>query len=121
MPDKVRTSSNLKLSAKVVEDVNNKKYSPAVTPFMTKGGNVSVLANGGANPVTFPSQSCSQLTIANNTGAVIEFQQDANGPYFPLFTGTYYTIFGITNSNQISVRRVDQAVTGVTVTARWEY
>lgn len=89
-----------------------------VVPAMTSGGNVSVSTAGSYT--TFPDHACLQLTISNNTGVVINAQQDGSGESFPVFPGTYYTFYGISNAHQLAVARADGNATSVTVNARWE-
>lgn len=99
--------------------LDNSKYP--VIPSMTTGGNVSAQTNAtGTSYTAFGSQALKQLTVSNQTGVTLEFQQGASGVGFQVPTGAFYTFFGITNANQIGVRRVDQSSTQVTVTARWE-
>ena len=97
-------------------------YAAHVSPVMAGGGgNISVqTAANGTDFVAFASQECKQLTISNSTGTEIEVRQDGAGVALPVFDSTYYTFFGITNANQLSVRRSDASTTQVTVTARWE-
>ncbi len=90
------------------------------SPSMTSGGNISVAtASPGTNYAAFASQACKQLTIVNNTGFAIEFRQGAAGVAIPIVDKSAFTVFGITNANQIDVRRIDNAGV-VTVHARWE-
>jgi hypothetical protein len=56
----------------------------------------------------------------NDTGTKLEVQQGGAGAAFPILDGQYFPFFGITNANQISVRRADTSTTQVTVKARWE-
>ena len=56
----------------------------------------------------------------NNSGTTIGVQRGGSGVGVPVFPGTYFTFFGLTNANQIGVRRVDQSTTSVTVHATWE-
>lgn len=92
-----------------------------ITPEMKDGGNLSVTTDVNGTLFTkYADQPCKQLTIANNSGTTVEVQQDAAGVALPIFDQTYYTIYGLGNANQIGVRRVDQAGTGVIVRARWE-
>ena len=92
-----------------------------VKPGMTTGGNLSVqTAVVGTTFTAFASQACSQLTVANDTGATIEFRQGGAGVAVPVFDGTYFTIFGISDAADIQVRRSDTSNTQVTVKARWE-
>lgn len=95
---------------------------PAHTPQMAQGGNLNVQTSAtGASFVVIAAQACRQVTIANNnTSVAIEVQQDGVGVAFPVFAGTYFTFYGITDSSQLGVRRVDQSGTQVTVNARWE-
>lgn len=83
-------------------------------------GNSSVqTAATGSNFASLASQACKQVEFQNNTGADIEVRQDGAGVATPVFDGTYYTFAGLTNANQLSVRRVDQSNTQVTATYRW--
>jgi hypothetical protein len=92
-----------------------------VIPSMTSGGNLSAQTNAtGTNFTSFGSQALKQLTISNQTGVPLEFQQGGAGVALPIPNGAFYTFYGITNSNQLGVRRVDQSNTQVTVQARWE-
>jgi hypothetical protein len=88
---------------------------------MNKGGNGSVqTAALGVDFVALPAQPCRQVTIMNNTGAALEFRQGGAGVAVPVFDQTYFPFYGLTDASQLSVRRVDQGVTQVTVTYRWE-
>lgn len=88
---------------------------------MRSGGNFSAqTAAIGTNYTAFAVQACMQLTIVNDTGVSIEFQQNAAGVAIPIVTGDRYTIFGIVDASVIGVRRVDNSNTQVTVKARWE-
>ena len=92
-----------------------------VLPSMASGGNISVqTAVTGTNYTAFASQACKQLTISNQSGAVIEVRQGAAGVALQIPTGAFYTFFGITNANQLDVRRTDTSNTQITLTARWE-
>lgn len=103
--------------------VNNANIGMTVLPCMKQGGNMAPLATQatGGNWSTFPSQPCSQLIISNNTGVTIVFAQDGvTANPVPVFTGTYFPIYGLANANEISVQRADQSNTQVNVNARWE-
>lgn len=96
-------------------------YVNSRTGVITSGGNISLSTSTTAGSfVTFASQACVQLTIANNTGTTLEVQQAGTGVALPIFPASYYTFYGITDASQLGVRRVDQSTTSVTVTARWE-
>lgn len=92
---------------------------PVLQP--TGGGNLSVQTHAtGTNYVAFASQACRQLTIVNDSGADIVFQQGGTGAAVTVWDHTTFTIFGITNADQISVKRKDDSNTQVTVASRWE-
>jgi hypothetical protein len=93
----------------------------AVLPSMANGGNLAVTTNAtGTTYTAFASQACKQLTISNQSGVVIEVRQGGGGVALQLPTGAFYTFFGITNADQLGVRRVDTSNTQITITARWE-
>ena len=92
-----------------------------IVPLMTSGGNLSVTTNEtGTTFNAFSSQICKQLNISNQTGVTIEVRQGGTGVALQIPTGAFYTFFGITNANQLGIRRNDTSNTQVTVTARWE-
>jgi hypothetical protein len=94
-----------------------------VTPKLTTGGNLSVTTNNsnGSTYTAYANQVCSQLTISNDSLATnIDVIQGGSGAAFEVLSGTYYTFFGLTNANQISVRRNDQSTTPIVISARWE-
>jgi hypothetical protein len=68
----------------------------------------------GANFTAFGSNACYLAEIANNTGTTIEYDR-GTGTAFPIFNGTTRLIVGITNTNQIRVRRADTSNSQVTV------
>lgn len=93
----------------------------SVEPVMVGGGHIALTTNAtGTTFTAFASQACKQLTIANDTGVNLEVQQGSETVYLPVFANTCYTFFGLTNANQLKVRRVDTSNTTVTVKARWE-
>jgi hypothetical protein len=85
------------------------------------GGNISVQTNAtGANWVAFPSNRCRRLTICNDTTTAIEFRQGTTpGVAITIEDKTQFVIEGLSNANQIEVRRKDVGATQVTVKARW--
>ena len=103
-------------------DVSSSNPMPVTANYSRgTGGHVSAqTAATGTNWTAFGSQSLKQLTISNQTGVTLEFRQGGSGVGFQIPSGAFYTFFGITNANQIDVRRVDTSNTQVTVQARWE-
>lgn len=92
-----------------------------VVPQLSSGGHLAAqTAAGGTAYTAFGAQACKQLTIFNGTGVDIGVTVGGAGVEVPVLAGTYYTFFGLTNANQLSVRRVDNSTTQVTVAARWE-
>ena len=95
--------------------------SGSVTPVLTAGGHISATtAASGTGYTAFGGQACKQITICNGSGIDIGVTVGGAGVEVPVFAGTYMTFFGITNTNQLSVRRVDTGTVQVPVTARWE-
>jgi hypothetical protein len=92
-----------------------------VIPSMSTAGHLSVQTNAtGTIYTAFASQECKQLTLSNQSGIVVEVRQGGSGVALQIPTGAFYTFFGITNANQLDVRRTDASNTQVTLTARWE-
>jgi hypothetical protein len=119
LPTGAATESTLSALNTKTPAVDNNR-SPVI-PSMFNGGNISVqTAATGTNYTAFASQVCKQLTISNQSGVTIEVRQGAAGVALQIPTGAFYTFFGITNANQLDVRRVDTQNTQVTITARWE-
>lgn len=71
----------------------------------------------GANWTAFAAQSCRMLDVANVTGTDIEYRRNAAGNAMRIPDGGSRLILGITNADQIQIRRVDQSNTQVVVTA----
>jgi hypothetical protein len=90
-----------------------------VLPVMRSGGNIEVSTSGGTY-ASLPSASCRQVLVVNDTGTTILVRQGGSGVGLPIRDGQSVSLLGITNANQISVRRKDSAATAVTVQARWE-
>ena len=94
---------------------------PQAAGLMSAGGNLAAqTAATGTNWTAFAGQECRRLTLANNAGTTVEFRQGGAGAAVPVFAGSYFVIEGVTNANQIAVKRTDSSNTQVTVAARWE-
>lgn len=74
-------------------------------------------AAGGVTFVTFPPQACTALDVVNVTGTTIEVQRGGAGVAIPLLSGQARLFVGVTNANQLGIRRVDQSANQVTVQA----
>lgn len=64
---------------------------------------------GSADYAVFPDSPCTELWIENTVGAGLEYRRNGAGEPFPIFPGQLRRIVGITNANQIGIRRVDHA------------
>jgi hypothetical protein len=118
---KVNPSGALTAEVDGTVSVDNFPATQNVLPLMASGGNLSVTtAATGTNFTAFASQACKQLTISNQSGVTIEVRQGGAGVAFRIPTAAFYTFFGITNANQLDIRRSDTSNTQVTITARWE-
>ena len=96
-------------------------FAPIVAPALAAGGFISVqTAAAGAEFVPCPTQACRQLTLANDTGTKLEVRQGGSGATFPLEDKAIITLYGLSNADQIEVRRADVSNTRVTLKARWE-
>lgn len=90
-----------------------------VSPVFSGGANLSISTAASYTP--FPTQTCKQLTLANNTGVTVQVQQGGSGAAQPVFPGTYYVFYGLTDASSLAVERADGTATAVTVNARCEY
>lgn len=71
----------------------------------------------GANFTAFAAQACVALDIVNNTGVTIEYRRGGAGTAMQIPSGAARMVIGITNANQIDVRRTDASNTPVTLQA----
>lgn len=71
----------------------------------------------GSSWTAFSSQSCTALDIVNNTSIAIEYRRNGSGNPMQITSGAGRLVVGITNANQIEVRRVDLSDTQVIIQA----
>ncbi|AEJ81568.1 gp049 [Erwinia phage vB_EamP-S6] len=69
----------------------------------------------GATWTVFGSQACAAFDLVNDSGTAIEYRRGGAGVAITIPAGASRLITGITNTNQIGVRRVDQSNTAATV------
>lgn len=82
---------------------------------------ISVATSGsGSTYVAFESVACKQLTILNHSGTSLEVLRDGAGVALDLPDIAYWSFRGLTNANQISLRRADHSGTTVTIKAEVE-
>lgn len=71
----------------------------------------------GTNYTAFSSQVCQSLDIVNTSSVAIEYRRGATGSSMTILSGSSRLVVGISNANQIDVRRVDQSNTQITIPA----
>jgi hypothetical protein len=71
----------------------------------------------GSNYTAFASTTCQSLDIVNTSSVAIEYRRGATGNSMTILSGSSRLVVGITNANQIDVRRVDQNNTQITIPA----
>lgn len=91
-------------------------------PQMSSGGFINAaIAAAATSPVAFSNQACKQLTVANNDPTnTLWVTQDLGNPSFPVFPQSYFTLFGLTNANQVTTTYNGANTAATTVAARWE-
>lgn len=67
--------------------------------------------------VAFASSVCNCLDIVNASGTALEYKRNSGGNAMQVPDQSSRLVVGITNANQISMRRVDVDTTPVTITA----
>ena len=71
----------------------------------------------GTNWTAFGSSVCDALDLTNSTSVAIEYRRGGAGNAMQVLSGASRLIVGISNANQIEVRRVDTSNTQVTIQA----
>jgi len=71
----------------------------------------------GSNYTAFSSQACNSLDIVNTSSVSIEYRRGGAGNTMTILSGSSRLVVGITNASDISVRRVDQSNTQITIPA----
>lgn len=114
----------LKKSSRVVGPLTNAELRASRVPVASSipvASSATILglttAATGTNWTAFASQACSALDIVNNTGVTVEYRRGAAGTAMQIPTGAARMVIGITNANQIDMRRTDTANTQVTLQA----
>jgi hypothetical protein len=109
------------MNVKVVNDANQPviiKAAPVATG--NAGNDTTQTSAAGSAYVVLAAHPARQVTIVNNTGTSIDVQYVSGGAAFPIPTGSMMTFQGIINSNQLQLKRTDNAVTQVTVAWNWQ-
>lgn len=72
-------------------------------------------AADGTSFVTLPAMLCSAVHVLNLTGTALSFKRGSAAEAFVLPASAGYTFRGITNANQLAVKRTDESATRVTL------
>ncbi len=77
-------------------------------------------ANPGSGWTVLASHACLAIDLSNELNIVdVEYRRNAAGETYPLLAGMGRVIEGITNSNQIGIRRIDQSNSQISL--KYEY
>jgi len=99
-------------------DVSAANPLPASVPGASSAVITSVTtAATGSNYTAFASQACNCLDIVNTSSVAIEYRRGGAGSTMTILSGSSRLVVGITDANQIDVRRVDQSNTQITIPA----
>jgi hypothetical protein len=91
-----------------------------ITTGATQAGNLSVQTeNPGTDWAVLDSQAAYKATISNQTGTSISVRQGGAGDAFIIPTGQIFEFEGISNTDQLSIKRTDESNTQVSVVFRW--
>ena len=91
-----------------------------VAPAYVTGGILSVqTAATGSNWTAFASQACTYVVVVNGTNFGIEVRRGGAGVGLPIQPGQAFTFEGVQNASDLSVRRLDQSNTQLTLHAHW--
>jgi hypothetical protein len=98
--------------------VNNRVPVQNSVPTAASGAILTLTTNAtGTTFTAFANTACVALDIVNNTGTTIEYRRGATGTAMQIPTGSARLVVGITNANQIDVRRTDTSNVQVTLQA----
>lgn len=107
------------LFKRLLDKLTNRITTKATLPYYTSSSFISVATNAdGTTYTAFASTVCDGLQVENNTGTEIEIQKGGTGGTIRIPSGIGGRYFsGISNANQLAVRRTDLSTTSVTVRA----
>jgi len=74
----------------------------------------------GATFVALTTAAAERVTVVNDTGTDLELRQGGAGVAIPVFAGSFFTFDGVTDADDLEVRRVDLNNAQVTVKYRLE-
>lgn len=104
--------------AKTITDVDSTNPLPTSIPLAISASILTLTtAATGTNWTAFGSSVCDALDLTNSTSVAIEYRRGGAGSGMQVLSGASRLIVGISNANQIEVRRVDTSNTQVTIQA----
>jgi hypothetical protein len=99
-------------------DVSAADPMPVSVPLAGSATILTLTTNAtGTTWTAFGSQACNALDLTNSTSVAIEYRRGGAGNAMQVLSGASRLIVGITNANQIEVRRVDTSNTQITIQA----
>ena len=99
-------------------DVSASNPMPSSVPGAVSATILSLTtAATGTNYTAFSSQTCQSLDIVNTSSVAIEYRRGGAGNTMTILSGSSRLVVGITNANEVSVRRVDTSNTQITIPA----
>ena len=91
---------------------------PVGLPVVSSAVILSVTTDAsGTGWVSFGASPCTHLDLVNTSAVSIEYRRGGVGSSMPIPAGAARLVSGIADASDISVRRVDQSTTPVTLSA----
>lgn len=88
---------------------------------VTSAGNLSLTtSSSGSTFTSFSDRVAKQLSITNVSGYQVDVKRNSDTVYQPIPSPGVWTFRGISNANQISVRRTDVSNAQISVIGEWE-
>lgn len=101
--------------SKIAKSTNGESTIPTYASSIFIAVSTSV---SGVTFVNFPSTPCNSLQVENNSGTAIEVRKGGSGVAIAIPSGVGGRYFsGISNANELSLRRVDTGAEQITITA----
>ena len=102
----------------VAVDVSATNPMPVSVPLAGSATILTLTTNAtGTTWTAFGSQACNALDLTNSTSVALEYRRSGAGNGMQVLSGASRLIVGISNANEIEVRRVDTSNTQVTIQA----
>lgn len=106
------------LLARIPALVGNRMPVQNSVPTAATGAILALTTNAtGTTFTAFSASACIALDIVNNTGTTIEYRRGGTGTALQIPTGSARLVVGITNADQVGVRRTDTSNVQVSLQA----